>query len=331
MPSRKRAKRSFSRRFFLFALFIVLVILAYTGAWFYAADTLEQRTITAIEDLNAGHQRANCEEPTARGYPFRIGLFCRSVFYEDAENGMSVSAGAFRSAAQVYQPMRTVGELDAPARIATPYLPAIEADWENMRISARLTASLPERLSSEAKNVVLTLDDDNRQPIARAGNIQAHTRQNGTDLDLALIAQALTIDPGLTNGTAIPAIDGELLVTLDDGVALASTSVPELRGRSGTIENLNLKIAGGNAGLTVKGPIRIAENGLIDAELRVTVNEPQRIAQLVGQIVPDKRDEIAGITAGLANLGAAPRLAVNIRQGRVFVGFLPLGSIPPVR
>ncbi|WP_367717733.1 DUF2125 domain-containing protein [Nitratireductor sp. GISD-1A_MAKvit] len=106
MPSRKRAKRSFSRRFLLFGLFIVLAILAYTGAWFYAADTLERRTITAIEDLNTNQQRVNCEEPTARGYPFRIGLFCRSVFFENAGEGISVSAGAFRSAAQVYQPTR---------------------------------------------------------------------------------------------------------------------------------------------------------------------------------------------------------------------------------
>lgn len=331
MPSRKRAGRSFSRRFILFALFIILAILAYTGVWFYAADTLERRTITAIENLNVGHQRANCEEPTARGYPFRIGLFCRSVFYEDAKNGISISAGAFRSAAQVYQPMRTVGELDGPARIATPYLPAIEAAWENMRVSARLTTSLPERISSEARNVVLTLDDESRQPIARAESFQAHTRQNGSDLDIAVIAQALTIDPEFTNGSAMPALAGELLLTVDDGVSLARLNAPGLRGRSGTIENLSLKIAGGEAGLILKGPVRVAENGLLDAELRVTVSEPQRIAQLVGTMLPEKRDEIAGITAGLANLGTAPTLPVNIRQGRVFVGFLPLGSIPPVQ
>ncbi|MFC5586215.1 DUF2125 domain-containing protein [Nitratireductor kimnyeongensis] len=331
MPSRKRAGRSFSRRFILFALFIVLAILAYTGAWFYAADTLERRTITAIENLNVGPQRANCEEPTARGYPFRIGLFCRSVFYEDAKNGVSISAGAFRSAAQIYQPMRTVGELDGPARIATPYLPAIEAGWENMRVSARLTASLPERISSEAKNVVLTLDDESRQPIARAETLQAHARQNGNDLDIALISEALTIDSGLTNGSVIPAFNGELLVTVDNGVSLAGFDAPGLRGRSGTIEKLSLKIAGEEAGLILKGPIHIADNGLIDAELRVTVNEPRKIAQLVGEILPEKRDEIAGITAGLANLGTAPTLPVNIRQGRVFVGFLPLGSIPPVQ
>ena len=227
--------------------------------------------------------------------------------------------------------MRTVGELDGPARIATPYLPAIEAAWENMRVSARLTTSLPERISSEARNVVLTLDDESRQPIARAESLQAHTRQNGSDLDIAVIAQALTIDPEFTNGSAMPALAGELLLTVDDGVSLARLNAPGLRGRSGTIENLSLKIAGGEAGLILKGPVRVAENGLLDAELRVTVSEPQRIAQLVGTILPEKRDEIAGITAGLANLGTAPTLPVNIRQGRVFVGFLPLGSIPPVQ
>ncbi|MCV0381093.1 DUF2125 domain-containing protein [Nitratireductor sp.] len=331
MPSRKRTKRNTSRRFLLFALFIVLAILVYTGGWFYAADTLERRTITAIEDINLGQQNVNCEEPTARGYPFRIGLFCRSVSFENAETGVSVNAGAFRSAAQVYQPMRTVGELDSPAKITAPHFPPVEANWDNMRLSARLTTRLPERVSSEATNVVLTLDDDTRQPIARADSIQTHTRQNGANVDFAFIAQKLSLDPALTSGATIPALDGEVLLSLDDGVALLANARNGLRGRSGSVQNLRLSVAGTEAGLSLQGPIRIAENGLIDAELRVTVNEPQTIARLAGDLFPAQRDQIQSITSGLANLGKAPTLPVNIRQGRVFVGFIPLGRVPPVR
>ncbi|WP_367718752.1 DUF2125 domain-containing protein [Nitratireductor sp. GISD-1A_MAKvit] len=224
-----------------------------------------------------------------------------------------------------------VGELDAPARITLPYLPPLEARWDNMRISAYLTRALPERFSSDAENLVLTLGQKPDQTIAMADSFQLHARQNEGNLDLALVARDLTVDPAFTNGTTIPPLNGEILVTLDDGITLLGRSGSSLRGHSGTVENLHLKTSEGSAGLSIRGPVSVADNGLVDAQLQVTVDDPQAIALLVSQIFPQRRNEIGGITSGLAGLGSSPTLPVNIRQGRIFVGFLPLGNIPPLR
>lgn len=332
MPSRKRAKRSYSRRFLLLSVLIVLAILAYTGGWFYAANLLETRTIALMDKLNLHQRRASCEEPSARGYPFRIGLFCRSVFYEDGENGISVSAGAFRSAAQVYEPLRTVGELDGPARISIPFLPPLEADWEEMRMSARLTATeLPQRLSSETHKLVLTLEEPENSGVATAEDFQAHTRRNGADVDVALVVKRLALDPAIAGEVPVPPLDGEMLVTVTDGVALIEQRNPSLRGRSGRIGNLILKTSDENASIALQGPVEIDPDGLINAELNVTVTEPQTVARLIADAFPQQRDQIEGVIAGLSGLGNAPTLPVNIRQGRVFVGFLPIARIPPVR
>ena len=61
--------------------------------------------------------KAECVNLTARGFPFRIGLFCDRVAFEQPSAAMTLSAGAFRSAGQIYDPMRLVAELDGPAKI----------------------------------------------------------------------------------------------------------------------------------------------------------------------------------------------------------------------
>ncbi|EKF17804.1 DUF2125 domain-containing protein [Nitratireductor pacificus] len=330
MPSRKPARRSYSRRFFWLLMSIVLAILAYTGAWFYAANLLETRTATLIGGLNGNQRRVSCEEPTARGYPFRIGLFCRSVFYEDAGNGVSLSAGAFRTAAQVYQPMRTVGELDSPARIALPFLPALRAEWQNMRLSARLTEKLPQRISGEARELVIVSDEASAQPFARAETLQAHMRRNAAELDVALVVDALSLAPEVTDNVAVPPLTGDVVFTVDDGVAMLDEGSLRLRGRSGTIQNMQLRATDGAAGITVRGPVEIGEDGLISAELKVTLTQPQAIARLATEAFPEQTDRIRSVTAALSSLGSNPTLPVTIRNGRVSVGFLPLGDIPPV-
>lgn len=332
MPSRKRAKRSYSRRFFWLLMLIVVAVLAYTGAWYYAANLLETRTAALISGLNGDQRRASCEEPSARGYPFRIGLFCRSVFYEDAENGISLSAGNFRSAAQIYQPLRTVGELDGPARIALPFMPAaLKASWQNMRLSARLTEKLPQRVSSEAQKLVLVSDEATAEPIAEADTLQTHMRRNEADLDVAIVTSRLSLAPGITGDVAIPPLTGELLLSIDDGVTLLGERALQLRGRSGTIQSLSVKAADSEAGMTLAGPVEIGTDGLISAQFKVTLREPRAIAQLAAQAFPERRDQIQSVMAALSSLGAAPTLPVTIRRGRVSIGFLPLGDIPPVQ
>jgi len=118
MASRQTGGSGYTRRFILLALAIIVVVVGYTYGWHYAADRLVSEANARVAAINANGRRANCENAEARGYPFRIGLFCRSIMYVDAPSGVAVRAGAFRSAAQVYQPQRVVGELDGPVGTA---------------------------------------------------------------------------------------------------------------------------------------------------------------------------------------------------------------------
>ena len=330
MTSSRQSRTKYGRRFFWFALAIVVAIAAYTGGWFYAARMLESEVHGALAGMNGNGRRANCEEPQARGFPFRPGLFCRSVMYEDARRGVSFQARGLRSAAQIYQPWRMVGELDAPARLEAPGFSALALGWESLRASARLSRPLPERLSVEAHGLEVGLDEQGAtpSPLVRAGTVEAHLRPAGDDLDVALRFGEARPDAALTRGVALPPLSGLADLVLAGGAAPGGLE-GSLRGRSGTIRNLTVSAEGG-AGVTVSGPVSVDEAGLIDAELQLVVREPMELAKILGDLAPQARQEIELSLSSIAAMGGNPGMPLRIVKGEARLGFIPLGDVPPL-
>ncbi|MCT8997991.1 DUF2125 domain-containing protein [Chelativorans intermedius] len=330
MTSRTGTGSRYGRRIAGLAAAIVLAVLAYSGAWYYGAHWLEGQAEATLARLNGKGVRAFCEEPQARGYPFRIGLFCRSVFYENSMKGVSLRAGALRSAAQIYQPGRVMGELDGPAVLRLPFAATLEARWESLRASARLARPLPQTLSVEGRQVRI-FDGEAGMALATAADLQFHARpQEATDLETAVSFEALALEGDLADGLPPLIFDGRAHLTLHDGVELLlERAWPGLRGRSGTVHELALAVAGGGPELSLSGPVTIGPDGQIDAELAVKVSKPERLAELVSEVFPQARKGLMAAAAVFRGLGDVP-LPVRIVRGRVFVGIVPVGRIPPV-
>lgn len=331
MASRQSGGTGYSRRFILLALAIVVVIVGYTFAWNHFADRLVAEAGTQVARLNSGGRRANCENVDARGYPFRIGLFCRSVMYVDAPSGIAVRAGAFRSAAQVYQPQRVVGELDGPAIIEFPGLNAFELTWESLRGSSRLGNPRPDIVSLEAAQLALGPDSApaGERPLASAERAEFHMRPNGPGADVAARFERLSLDPTLLGDGTLPLISGEadLHFPVDPAPALSGEG---LRGLATIVNSLVIRTAGDETAARVEGPFSIDESGLIDAELSLSVENPQVFAQIMAELFPAARDQIRLAVAGASMLGDNPSLPMRISKGNVSIGFLNLGTLPPL-
>ena len=255
MPANERRKPNYSRRLTWLGVVIVLLFGGYSAAWFYVAAKLEAVAGAAIAGLNHGGTSADCTNPAARGFPFRIGLYCDGLRYANTDEKVGASAAAFRSAAQVYDPMHIVAELDSPARISGPGGSAITFDWGNLRASARLTTDFPEQLSAEVVKLSAAAEAAGPGALATIGQAQAHMRRSGDDLDLAASFDGADIDPKLLGGADLPPFEGAADLTIKDGVNLARFG-GSLRGHSGTIRTLSIS-SGGTAGLSVAGPFSV--------------------------------------------------------------------------
>lgn len=332
MTSSTETRPNYSKRFFWFAVAIVVAIATYTAGWHYAANLLTDRVNTDIASLNGQGRRASCENAEARGYPFRIGIFCQSVMFEDARRGIGFRARHLRSAAQVYAPHRAIIELDGPATLQVPGLMALDLDWSSLRASARLATPLPDLLSLVSRDLVVSPDvlGDIAPALLLAESMELHMRPAGNDLDLASRFTRLVLDAELVGTDVLPAFNGLVDFQLTNGAIDIDLAGEGLRGRSGVLRTASISIDGGDAGATVQGPVAIDEAGLIDAELAVTLRDPRALADLLLAAMPEARREIELSLAGIIAMGDAPTLPVRIVKGDVSLGFFLLGSIPPL-
>lgn len=318
---------NYGRRIKWLGAFVALFVALYSGGWLYAAHLIETKTVAALDKMRAKGLTADCASPTARGYPFRIGLFCDHVEYGDPVHAVSASAGAFRSAGQIYDPLHLVAELDGPAKATVPDFGDVALDWKRLHASVRLADPLPTRASVEGGAFVATTGDG--RPLVSADSFEGHMRPNEGNLDLAFRLGGLAIDPALIEGRSVPALSGDGDISVKDGVRLVVDEVEDLRGQSATIRALSLSLGGAGA-VALAGTVAVDENGLIDADLTLGVREPKALAAALATAFPESRRQIEQGFAGLAILGDQPSLPLKIVKGKASIGFIPLGTIKPL-
>jgi hypothetical protein len=330
MPSSEVRKPNYRRRFRWLIIFIVILFGGYSAAWFFVAGKLEGFASQAIASLNRDGTSADCVKPTARGFPFRIGLFCDSVRFEDAPNKVAASAAAFRSAAQVYDPFLIVAELDSPAKVSAPGAGEIGMNWGNLRASVRIDTDFPERVSAETDGLAVEAEGGGaKASLLSLGHGEAHMRKNGADLDLAANFSDAALDARITQGAKLPPLAAQADLTIKDGVDWVRFGGGSLRGRSGTVRTLALS-TGENTGLALSGSFAVGEDGLLDADLTVTVRSPKQLAEQLAAAFPANADQIRTSFMGLAAMGDNPSMPLKVTRGKARLGFVPLPDIPPL-
>ena len=324
-----------SRRFLWLALFILLLFAGYSAGWYWMAGNATQRVDEAIARLNSDGRVAVCENREIGGFPFRLGLTCDSVAYEDDKNHIMMTAGNLRTAAQVYRPLRTVAELDGPLRVEAPGITPLFIEWDSLRASARLARPVPTLISVEASGLSGISDpDDETDPIDffSAEQAEAHLRPNGSDLDWAGSFRRLEIDPGAVGNRTLPIFDGEGDATIINGVELIRARPGSLRGQS--IDIKTLALSSGEARMVLNGAISIDSNGLVDASLKLGMQNPPAVSAIFQTAVPEHAKEIGQAFAALGMLGDNPTVPIKIEKGRILLdlifGSITLGRLPPV-
>lgn len=326
---------NFSRRIKWLGIITAIVFALYSAGWFYIAQEGKRRVDLALANLTRSGTPVNCEQSEIKGFPFRLGLFCNSVNFEQPQKGIAFSAGQLRSAAQVYDPKRAIVELDGPAQLNLPELEPLVLHWRSLHASVRVAKPLPERVSVEAQALQIAV----RGPagadtkIVNADYASGHMRTEQTNVAFAGEGGGVSIDGAATPGRTIPEFAASYDLLLNDGVAVLTIKPQSLRGLSGTIRQLQIIFKEGGT-LKVTGPIMVDADGLINGELTIVLSDAKKLGQALAKAAPEVSDMITTImsTVGMANgEGKEAKIEVKIRKGRVSTGFFPLGNIPLVQ
>jgi hypothetical protein len=326
---------NFGRRIKWLGAVTALAFALYSAGWFYVAQEGKRRVDDALAESGQSGVLAKCDQSEIKGYPFRLGLFCNAISFEQPQKAISLSAGSLRSAAQVYDPKHVIIELDSPAHVEAPGIKPLILNWTLLHASARLAQPLPERVSIEAQALQIAM----REPSGADTNFMsldyasAHMRTEETNLAFAGEGGGVIINPIITPQRKVPefATSYDFLVT--DGVAIFAAKPKSLRGIKGSLRQSQIVFKTGGT-LKLTGPLSVDDSGLLDADLSITLVDTTRLGVALSQIAPEAENVITTMmaTVGLGN-GAdkEAEIEVKIRKGKVSIGFFPLGTIPPLQ
>ncbi|MGB8816929.1 MAG: DUF2125 domain-containing protein [Rhizobiaceae bacterium] len=333
---RQAGAPNFGRRIKWLGAVFVIAMLVWTGVWFYLAQLGEKQVDKALTHGADRGQIASCENRAVKGYPFRFGLFCDSVHFEDAAQGLRLSASALRTAAQFYNPWQLVAELDGPARIDAPGLKPLEINWSLLHASARANTPLPDRVSLEGKDIDVSIRGE-AGAVSRAIVTEyaaAHMRVEGKDVAFAAESGGTVIDPAVTPGRTIPAFSFSYDVVLKNGVQILGPRPKDLpaalRGSQGEIRSAILVFKdGGEARAT--GPISTDATGLVNATITFAFKDAEKLGAALGKAMPESASTIAAALSGAAVAAGKDKdagLTLTIRKGKVSIGLFPIAQIP---
>jgi len=132
-----------------------------------------------------------------------------------------------------------------------------------------------------------------------------------------------------------PEVDGVADIDVSDAATLlARSDAPfhqRLRGHSGTVNQAFLSMPNG-AMVSVAGPFSIDADGLINADVKLTLVNPQSLAQAGQTVFPEQGGNIATVLFALSAMpkdeNGNPVMEITVRKGKVSAGFIPLGRLP---
>ena len=354
--------------FLPFALVLVLAV-AWTGLWFYAAARAEAEIAAWRELEHQAGRFQDCASQSIGGYPFRIEVRCGAATFELAgAPTLRLTLPLLVVVAQVYDPTLVISEFKGPLNISEPDRPPrYIANWTLGHASARGLPSTVERASlvleaptvSDPTIVGSTL-------IFRAEHLELHGRQAaGSTPDRPLIETVLRLAGAVADGLhplAAKPIDADITTVMRGLSDISPKPWPvrfkEWQARDGQIEISKARIQQEDVIAVGAGTLKLTPRGGLDGNLQVTVVGVEKLLKLLdierimseGQIgaTLNALDRLIPGLGGIARQNAGPGLVAALGQrtvldgkpavafpvrfadGTVFLGPFQVGAIPPL-
>jgi hypothetical protein len=316
------------RRSLVIVLAIIVVLaVAWCGAWFWLAGWADRNAERVLAEIGKRGVSVECRQRRAIGFPFALKIACADTAVTEPRSGTEAELGGVAAGVSVFAPRTARIDLGSPVALKSPRLPEpVSFRWNDAGINVGIGMTGPRSVgfdgSGFAGEIALPGLPKTSLAAATAGGSVAPTEDGGTDLTLAFTGLSLS-----AGGTAYPAFDGRLSAQLP---------VPPrdlLAGRAAlqapfAVRAVHLTLTSGAARLQIAGAVSIDPEGVIDGTVALRVAGAEALPAFIATLPPDKQKAGNAAVGAImafgkpAKLDGAPasELTIKIDHGKAKVG-----------
>lgn len=319
------------RRFPWWAKLLLLVVLLY-GAALYVAAHQAKVYLDAVVAPPGSTASQDCARLEFGGLPMRVSAVCDSAKFADPVSGLDLSTGSVRTTTFVHNPLHATFSIQSPVEAKFSDGVTSQTNWQSFDsdVGGDLTGITYGSVFIGKIDSTLTLP---AAPLKiTSDHAEFHVQKDGPDLDITSRSDGSKVETGLIP-VNLPAFSTSLEARLDGrGNVLSGAPIVPGEAIQGEIKRLAIDF-GNNGILAVSGPFRIGENGLISGDLTIDVENYAALQATLIKSFPQATTVIDTASILLKSLspdGKTGKVTLNLREGHVSLGIIPLGFIPPL-
>ncbi|MGY8661461.1 DUF2125 domain-containing protein [Bradyrhizobium sp. UFLA05-109] len=282
---------------FIAPVLLLILAVAWSGFWFYAASQAE----VAADAWRAQEAKSgriyDCAKRSIAGFPFRFEVQCSGASVSLVSQTASKTPFTARLdnilvVAQVYDPKLVIAEFTAPATLTDGVTQtSFVVNWSKGRSSVVGLPAVPDRASIVFDDPAINRVDGSVQvPVAKAKLVELHGRlAEGSSRDNPIIETVLQIAQGSIQGVH-PLLAEPFEADVRSKITGLKDLTPkpwpqrfrELQAAGGHIEIVQSRIQQGEMIAVAAGTLGISPNGRLDGELKMTVTGLERVIPALG-------------------------------------------------
>ena len=281
-------------------LLLLIVAIAWSAFWFYAASQVDVRADAWRAREAKSGRIYDCANRSVSGFPFRLEIRCsdpsvklisQSAGQLASQAPVTAKLGEILVVAQVYEPEHLIAEFTAPATISDHAGQSFAVNWRVGRSSVIGLPGTPQRASIVFDDPSINrLDGSVQVPLARAKQVELHGRlAEGSTSDHPIIETVLQIAQGSIQGVH-PLLAEPFEADIRAKVSGLNDFAPkpwpqrfrELQAAGGHVEIVQSRIQQGDMVAVAAGTLGLSANGRLDGELQMTVAGLERVIPALG-------------------------------------------------
>jgi len=319
------------KRIIALTVVIVVLIVGYTGAWFWGAGLITGYVKDLASEDGVTEPKVTCGNVYVGGFPFGYDVVCDKL--ASTLGDFTVSAGGLQASMQVYDWSHAIVFAKSPVSVADAFTGSqSRVDFDSLQASARLTGWRIGRVSLVVEKPVwndTVLED---RLIAKADHLEAHLVDLANKYDakahLATVGQYAEIDnlnaPGFQINAGKTVFQGEATNLPDDVRTYDATLPKRWQQAGGQFQLVDFTGTDGDTHFDVTGNLNLDDQGRVGGQLKL--NSKGVVERLRDMIPP----QMQGLVLGAQAADGSYSQTLNIAAGVVFAGVVPTGVIPPL-